>query len=121
MKIAGSPSPPSRVVVVGDDQAGANIHTARARNTSRTSARGPGRSRRASRRRRRPPEDSRSSTGGTASTGSTAGAGTTSSVVDPMDDAGSFDNPRSSWGAGSGAQGERKFSQYRDGVGPRCP
>ena len=35
MKIAGSPSPPSRVVVVGDDQAGANIHTARARNTSR--------------------------------------------------------------------------------------
>jgi len=54
-------------------------------------------------------------------THSTAGAVTTSSVVDPMDDAGSFDNPRSSWGAGSGAQGERKFSQYRDGVGPRCP
>ena len=119
MKIAGSPSPPSRVVV-GDDQAGANIHTARARNTSRIRTRGPGRSRRASRRRRRPP-DSRSSTDVTASTGSTAGAGTTSSVVDPMDDAGSFDNPRSSWGAGSGAQGERKFSQYRDGVGPRCP
>ena len=121
MKIPGSPPPPRMVLVAGDDQAGANIHTARARNTSRTRARGPGRSRRASRRRRRPP-DSRSSGGVATSTGSTAGAGTTASVVDPMDDAGSFDNPRSSWGGWlRGAQGERKFSQYRDGVGPRCP
>ena len=49
MKIAGSPSPPSRVLVVGDDHAGANIHMARPQNTSRTTGSGPGRSRRASR------------------------------------------------------------------------
>jgi hypothetical protein len=64
MMIAGSPSPPPRVVVVGYDHAGANIHTARARNTTRNSDCRPGRSR-ANRRRRRPP-DSRSSTGVTA-------------------------------------------------------
>ena len=33
--------PPWRVVVVGDDHAGMNIHTARARNTSRIGPAGP--------------------------------------------------------------------------------
>jgi hypothetical protein len=113
MKIAGSPSPPPRVVVVGDDHAGANIHRARPRNTTRNAGCKPWRSR-ASRRRRRSPASSSCPSSGTRTA-------TASSAVDPMDGAGSFDNPRSSWGAGSGAQGERKFSQYRDGVGPRCP
>ena len=51
MKIAGSPSPPSRVVLVGDFQAGANIHTAKARNTNRNSKWTGGRQRRGTQRR----------------------------------------------------------------------
>ena len=74
MKMAGSPVPPCTVLVAGD-QAGRYTHTAKPRNTSRTTGSGPGHSRRAS---------------------------------------------RHVW-AWLGGQGERKFSQYRDGVGPRCP